>query len=289
MPYLYLCFSVLFIASASVLGAFYNRRAADRKGSGALYNFVQLSCEFLIWAIVFAFQFSFDWRVLIYSLLFGAFFTVCRIGTINALKTGPVALTSLFMQLSLIFATVWGFIFWDAAVTVFAIVGLVLVVVSLFLCLYKGKRSNGEKMNLKWLFFAVLMLFGNAGCTIVQRMQQTAFQGQHGALLMLGAMTISLIANFVIYVTGDKSETKIILKKSWCFPVAAGACNVALNLFVMLLAVSSLSPSLIYPVISIGGLIVSILFSVLVFKEKLRWWQWVGVALGCVSVGILSV
>jgi drug/metabolite transporter (DMT)-like permease len=30
-------------------------------------------------------------------------------------------------------------------------------------------------------------------------------------------------------------------------------------------------------------------FSAFVFKEKMRWWQWVGVAVGAAAVAILSI
>ena len=31
------------------------------------------------------------------------------------------------------------------------------------------------------------------------------------------------------------------------------------------------------------------IFSVLVFKEKMKWWQYVGIALGIIAVGILNI
>jgi drug/metabolite transporter (DMT)-like permease len=55
------------------------------------------------------------------------------------------------------------------------------------------------------------------------------------------------------------------------------------------LATSELSPSLIYPVVAIGGLMLTTVFSAFVFKEKMHWWQWVGVLIGSVAVGILSI
>ena len=61
-------------------------------------------------------------------------------------------------------------------------------------------------------------------------------------------------------------------KGNIAFPVAAGVTNVLLNLAVIILATSELSPSLIYPVLAVGGLAVTMLFSIFAFKEKLKWW-----------------
>jgi uncharacterized membrane protein len=58
---------------------------------------------------------------------------------------------------------------------------------------------------------------------------------------------------------------------------------------VMLLATSILSPSLVYPAISVGGLVLVAIFSLFVFKEKLKWWQWVGIVLGTIATALLSI
>ena len=106
---------------------------------------------------------------------------------------------------------------------------------------------------------------------------------------MAFATLISLVSSLVIYLMGDRHATKVILKKSWYLPVITGALNVGLNLFVMMLVQSPLSPSLIYPVIGVGGLSVVMIFSQLVFKEKLKYWQWIGIAVGAAATVLLSI
>ena len=71
--------------------------------------------------------------------------------------------------------------------------------------------------------------------------------------------------------------------------MCAGVSNLALNVLVMLMALTTLSPSLVYPVIGVGGLAVVTIFSLLVFKEKMRWWQWVGIIIGMIAVLLLSI
>ena len=87
----------------------------------------------------------------------------------------------------------------------------------------------------------------------------------------------------------DKSQSKIIIKSSWYYPVATGVLNVMLNFCVILLATTTLSPSLIYPVLAIASLALTTVFSAFVFKEKMRPWQWVGVLIGAIAVAILSI
>ncbi len=288
MPYIYLMVSVFMSASSSIFGQLFNRRNDGKKDSSAFYNFFMLVSVCFGWGIMYAFHFSFELSVIPYSVLFATSYTVCNMGIINALKYGPTALTSLFVGLSLILTTIWGFIFWNAKITVPVIIGLVFVVIAIYLCLYTDKKEE-KTVSWKWLFFVLLGFFGNAGCSIIQRTQQVKFHGQHGSMLMLFAAFLSAAACFVIYLKSDKRDTAAMLRRSWWVPVSAGACNVVLNLFVMLMALSTLSPSLIYPVIGVGGLVVVTVFSLVAFKEKMYWRQWLGVGIGVAAIGILSV
>lgn len=288
MEYLCLIGSIFFVAFVSIWGGFYNRKNDGKKGASSLYNLLIIGTVFLCWLILFLTDLQVEWSVLPYAVLFGIFYAVCAIATIYALKTGPILLTSLMLQLSLIAVAIWGFLNGWQEPTWLTWLGLVLVVVALWLCLYSGKKDE-NKISIKWLIFVALMFFGNAGCSITQKTQQMAYDGKYGNFLMVTAMVIGLATCMVLFLRDDKSESKEILKTSWVFPVVAGAGNVLLNLAVMYMATSTLSPSLIYPVMAVGSLIVTTLFSAFVFKEKMRWWQWIGVAVGMVATAVLSV
>ena len=288
MPYLYLIVAAFMCSSSSVVGRLFSRKTEGEKGATKFYNGLQLVSIFFIWSILYAFNFSFDAKVLPYSLLFGISFIGSNVGTINALKHGPTMLTALFNSLSLILTTVWGFIFWKTEITVVIVVGLILVTMAIYLCLYTGKKEE-KKFSWKWLLFVLMAFTGNAGCSIVQRTQQMQFDGQHKFMLMAFATFLAAIAGMVLYISGRKTRKEEELKKSWYFPITAGVSNVLLNLFVLLLATSALSPSLIYPVIGVGGLMIVTLVSLFIFKEKLKGQQWLGIVLGAVAIVLLSI
>ena len=236
---------------------------------------------------------TFDIGVVPYSVGFGLSYAICQFGNINALRTGPVALTTLMLNLSLIATVIWGFIFWGAEFSLLAVIGLILVAVSFCLCLSTKKGSdNGEekKVNLKWFIYAAMAFAGNAGCSIIQKTQQMHFGGQHGKIMMVFAILFSVVFTLIVYLKSDKRDSKAILKSSAvALPIGTGAFNVFLNLFVIILATSPISPSVIYPVIAVGALSVSSIFTFAVFKEKLHWWQWLGIAVGAAAVALLSI
>lgn len=289
MPYLYLASAVVCVASISICGAFFNRKSQSLQDATPLYTLLLVASAFLGWLILFAFDGSLSVKVIPYSLIFGVGYAVCNAFLVQSLKTGPLVLTSLLVQLSLISATIWGFFFWNAKFSWLVGVGLVAVVISLWLCLYTGKTQNKQRISFKWLVYVLLTFLGNSACIIVQRTQQTAFDGQFGNFFMMVAVGISTLICLATYLKSNKKDSAIILKKSAYWPVGAGVLNVISNFCVILLATSTLSPSIVYPVIAVGGLIITTLFSFLVFKEKMKWWQYVGIALGIIAVGILNI
>ncbi len=290
MSYLYLVSAILSLSAVNVLAAFFGRRTTDKKDATPFYNFLLLVSAFFVWLLMYIFDFSFDAAVLPYSLLFAVFFSGAHLGIIGAISNGPASLSSLFITLSLIATTIWGFFFWNAPFTAPVLIGLILVTVAIVLCLYKGKKDE-KRLSGKWLFYVILGFVGNAGCTIVQRTQVNAFAGEHSTMLMAFATFFASILCFFLYLKSDRRDSRAILSGSWFFPVLAGASNALLNLFVMLLATALplLSPSLVYPTLSVGSLAIVMLFSLFIFREKLKWWQWIGIAVGAAATVLLSL
>lgn len=289
MDYLFLVGAVFLIASISVLAGFYNRRTEKYKDSSPLYTLIFISSVLCYWFVMLCIDgFAMDVRAIPYSLIFSAGYTTCIVSLVLALKCGPVGLTSLFLQLSIISATIWGFFFWDTEATPLVIIGLVLVVLSIWLCLYEGKGTD-KRINLKWILFISLAFFGNAAGTITQKTQQLKFNGEYGSFFMFTAMIFAFIYCVFAYLKSDKSDSKKIMRSSSPFPIAAGVFNGTSNLFIIILATSPISPSLVYSVIGVGGLMVTTLFSLFVFKEKMNAAKWAGLIIGTIAIGMLSI
>ena len=293
MPYFYLTSTVFLFSFTSIFGKIFTRSNEKYRGSESFYNFFLILSVFAGWCVLFFTKPSFDATALIYSVIFGLSFVVTNLGLINALKHGPATLTALFLNLSLIVSTVWGFFFWDAVVSTPVIIGLVLVVIAIPLCLFSGNNEGEKSVSLKWMLYALLVLIGNSGCTISQRTYQMISGGEHGNMMMMCAIGIAVLFYLILFMRGDRSDVKPLLKHSLWIPVMVGISNVIQNLFVMIMSLPPvsdvLSSSLIYPVIAVGGLALVTIVSIFIFKERMRWWQWVGVVIGAVSVALLSI
>ena len=289
MPYIYLLLATLLMSVGSIGSKFYNKRNEKYQGTAPIFTLLRAGTTLLFWVIMFfAKGASLNVDVLPYALLMVGISVLSAYASVNSYKNGSVLYTSLIVQFSLIGVAIWGFFFWNSPFTWLMAVGLVLVAVSLWLCLYTGKQED-KKITPKWLFWVALFFLTNMGYTIVMRTQQMHFNGEYGPFMMLIVMSGAVLTHTIIFLKGERTDAKTVLQSSWWIPVALGVAAALVDLFVMLLVGTTLSASFIYPTLAIGALAVVTIFSKFVFKDEMRWWQWIGVAVGAVAVAIISI
>ncbi|MBQ8600702.1 MAG: EamA family transporter [Clostridia bacterium] len=284
--YLILIGTCFLVASAGLLGGMFTLKNQEKKGSTPFYTLLFMIAALVGWGILYASNFSFEPGALLYSAIFGLCFAGVNITMLLAIRCGPVSLTNLMVQLSLITTALWGILFWNAEFSITVAVGLIFVAVALSMILYQ--KGKGEKITAKWMFYAFLALVFNAGCAIAQKTQQLVYQGQHGNMTMFFALVISTAVCFVWCLVDRPQTPKEVFKKTGWLPLLAGGLNALHNFCVILMASSSLSPSLIYPCLAVGGIGINAIASCILLKERLSLRQWLGIVLGAVAAVLLS-
>ncbi len=270
----------------TVCGRIWQER--KRVNVSGLYNMIVPVSAALTWLVCWCCDFSFDIRVLPYSLLYGFGYTSFTVGMLGALKTGSTAVTALVKQLALVGVSFWGFFFWDTPFTLVSGVGILLIVVSLVLCLIT-KEEGGSHDLLRWSFFAVLITVGNAGCSIVQRYQQMAFDYRHKYMFMFFGLLFSAVVCSLMALREEKSNWSDAFRRDWILPAASGASSAVCNVFVLLLIRRQMSPMIIYPGLAVGGLMFTTLVALLYFRDRLRPAQWWGLGVGAVALVLLNL
>ncbi len=289
MTYLYLAMSMVFSATITIGGKLYNNKNRGLENVSKFYSMLVPVFSTLGWLVILLFDFSFDARVLPYSLMYGITYSCFTIGVFGALGAGSTSLTALVKQIALVGVSVWGFIFWDTPFTPISLVGIVLIVVSLMLCLLTKEEKADSANILKWLFFAALITFGNAGCSIVQRYQQMAFDYQHKNVFMFFGVFFSSIVCAIFALREKKTNWAIAFKTSWFGPALSGFSSAIANVFMLLMIKDDMSPVIMYPGMAVGGLMITTLISIFCFHEKLRPVQWCGLAIGAVALVLLNI
>lgn len=258
------------------------------------FFFAFISCIFADLFFVFASGFKFDFNkdIIIYSVFFALSYSLAVLFLTFAYKEGSFSFSGLVISYSLLLPTLYGIIFLRDDTSLFFYIGLALLCIATFLICYKKENKNApgnnKSLNFKWVMFISLAFIGNGFCTIFQTTEQTLFNGMYKNEFMIIALSISALVFLIFSLFMEKKHIKDGFRPSILFGSISGLFNGALNLFVMY-SVNHLNSSIVFPLISGGGLILTFFIARIFFKEKYSLVQYFGFIISVASVVLLNL
>ncbi len=236
---------------------------------------------------------------LLLGLLFGLITTLQCVCNIAALSYGPLSYTTVIVSFSTIIPSLSGVLFFGEDLGVAQIIGIVLMLVSFVLAVKSDADEKNKKANLKWLILCVVAFLANGSIGVLQKIQQaSAYSDESNAFLIISfifATILSAIFVTVFYVKNKtqaaKSDEKQYLPSKAnlilvLVLVVAGIC-MALNHKFNLYLSGVIDSAIFFPVVNGGGLVLTTVASLILFKEKLSAKQWAGIVIGIISVVFL--
>jgi len=278
----YLVSIILGISGQSVVKKPYTKKT---KGGGVFLFNTLVSCMALLFFAVTSKGLRFDPAVIPYSVGFAATYTIASVFSVLAIANGPLSLTSLVTSFSLMIPTLYGLILLKDPIGLGFLPGMLLLATSLALI---NKPDKNAKLSFKWVVFVLLAFLGNGLCTVAQNMQQRAFAGAYKSEFMIAAYAMAAASMLVMALVKERENLKLNIKAGWYLAPLCGGLNGMVNLFVMILS-ARMAVSLMFPLISAGGLVVTYLVSRFVYKEKLTKLQFAGFLLGAAAVVFLNI
>ncbi len=275
--------AVAVIALQAIIKKYYNGITSDKGAFVFNAVFSIAACAFFV--VFSGFDLHFTLELLPYSLLFAVGYGGAIVAAFLAIKYGSLSLSSLVLSYSLLVPTAYGLMFLDEKLSVFLIIGLVLLSISLFLI--NSKKGDG-KITLVWVIWAAASFVCNGACATVQLVQQRNFDGGYKSEFMIVALLVVAVILIVISAFADKGDIKFSLKKGWWLMALCGIANAAANLFIMLLNVR-MKASIMYPVVSAGGIILTWVVSRFLYREKLSAKQNLALILGSIAVVFMNI
>jgi len=252
------------------------------------FFYTSLSC--IVAAIFFAVtaesKLVFSAELIPYALGFAASYGASMLFSVLALKYGSLALTSLVVSYSLIIPALFGIIMYKEPVSPMLIIGIVLLCISL--ALINSKDEGKVKITFKWVVCAFLSFLGNGFCSSVQQIQQKSFDGGYKSEFMIMSLAIVVVITLILSFIYERKYIAAILKKSILTPIINGAANGGVNLFVMML-VLLMPSSVLFPVVSAGGIITTAIVSMALYKEQLSRKQIASMILGVFAIVFLNL
>ena len=228
---------------------------------------------------------SFEASLIPYSFGFAVAFGTASATAIFAIKTGPISITSLMSSYSLLIPTFYGLLFLKETPHTTLYFGLAAWAVSLFLINFK--KNENLHFTPMWIVYVLLCFVSNGMCSTVQKMQQIAFDGAYKNEFMIYAL---IPVTLVLFILGfmQPGNKIAMLKPCLKYGVVKGLANGFMNNLVMVTS-AMLPNAVLFPSISAGGLVLTFICAVTLYKEKLSRMQYIGYGLGIIAVVLLNV
>ncbi len=225
--------------------------------------------------------FSLHASTMFFGVCYGISLSISMHTGFKALSIGPMSLTSIIASFSLIIPFLFGIVFWEEEFNWLKLVGIIFLLTSILLI--NIKREKG--FSVKWFLYAMATLITNGICSVIQKLHQREFPSLYQDEFMFWALLCVLS---VLLVTYSLKEHKTQKLKISFLGIVSGIANCVANYVVLYLSVTE-NASVLFPVISILNIIAVWAIGILVFKEKLKLLQAVGLIIGVVSVVLLKL
>lgn len=287
--------TILLITSmlACLLGNVGRKYYTQRNRTGVYGNFIYNSICSLIAAIVLI---CIDgWSgVGLYTCLLGILFGVITaaqgIFNLFALEIGPFSYTTVIVSCSTLISALSGYFFFEESLGVCQMIGIAMMVVCFFFSV--EKKDNEKKANMRWLLFSAITFFATGFIGILQKIHQSSsHKDELIGFLVIAFVTSAALCALVAAILAKKefAQKKVPCKHTiWLVLVMVfvGICSALNNKFNLYLS-GVMDSAVFFPIVNGGGLVLTTMAALIIFREKLTVRQWIGIGFGIASVILL--
>ncbi len=264
-----------------------NDKYENNMFSYQLYNMV-VSAAAAVMLLVMADGLTFSIFTVCLAGAFGIITLLQQIFNLYALENGPLSYTTVIISMSTLIPTVSGAVFWNEKIAIIQYVGIVFMIIS-FVLSVKNEVSN-KKTNSRWLIYSFVAFITTGLIGVMQKIHQTSSYKDELDAFLVTAFLISFVFSLVLSFifrnkrnTGNDRARSAVKPLPLIFMLLSGVF-VALNNRFNLYLSGVMDAAVFFPLVNGGGLVLTSLASVILFKEKLSKIQIFGIVSGIVSV-----
>lgn len=278
---------IVFSVIQSATVKWFNRTSSN----SLVFNVIKTLSALIFFGAISIWKFKFNLNTMLYGSLYGIFLCISMYCGYKALSLGPMSLTSLIVSFSVVFPLIYGIVFCNEEITAVKLAGFVFLTFAIVSANLSSNAFNKtgkmNRYNFKWELFVLATFVCNGLCSILQKMHQISYPGQYCSEFMLFAM---LLCGTVFLTAGlMKMKPKVHMTiKGKKYAVLSGIANAAANYSTIALAGYE-NASIMYPAVSAGTILATVVFGTVVFKEKLKCNQMIAMLCGIISVICLKM
>ncbi|MBQ7901853.1 MAG: hypothetical protein IJ365_07840 [Clostridia bacterium] len=291
MNYVILCISMLACIVGNILRKYSGDRFQNKKVMYHVYNGCLSAAAAAALIIVGGIP-QISLFTLGLGIMFGVVTALQSVFQLKAYDKGPMSYTTVIVTLSSVIPALSGYFIWGEKIVPIQIVGIGFMIAS-FVCFadFSGKEKS---TSVQWFVFSIAAFVCTGIIGVTQKYQQTTVYKHQLDGFLVVAFAASFIYSAIIVLfsaTRQSRDANAALKKE-ITPVLiavaaiAGCCAAGNNKMNIYLS-GVIDSAVFFPVVNAGGLIMSTIADMVLFKEKIQPLKWLGMAVGLISVILL--
>lgn len=280
--FIYLCI-ILFTAAQSASTKLYTKCSDN----STAFNIYKALSAFVIFLAVCLYNFQTHTGTLAFGLLHGLLLSVSMYTGYKALTYGPMLLTSLIVSFSVVIPLFYGVIFCNEALNTYKIIGLILLTAAIVFSNLNKPQDSTKSANLKWSIYLALTFICNGFSSIIQKVHQSKYNSMYCSEFMLYAM----LACSVIYLAMGFTQIRTnnpFKSNGKRYGIFSGIAT-AISGYSTIRLAGFENASILFPAISAGTILCTLLAGIIIFKEKLRYNHIIALVSGIAAVVFLKL
>lgn len=280
--YVWLGFSVL---AASLYSAILHSYPANEKRNIFKLNFFASIVWFFILFFFNHCKILLNKEILLWGAAYGVTQALFVLFKGKAMNAGSISVTTLIGNASLLVSIIFSSIMWNEKIGWPDVFGLILLIVGIFLSIYKKSTANVDKC---WKYYALaFFLLAAAVGIIFKGFGKSSVSNHTGDMLLVSAVVMTVFYGCILLTTRDFT-VPFAKKKFFVYVLAAGILSCLYNRFNITLS-SVMDAVIFFPAFNGGVVVVSAVLSNLMYKEKFSKRQLVGFMSALLAIFIIGV
>ncbi len=290
-PIVLLCCSMAANLLGTVLKKYVTNRTEDPTKLGYLFNTVSSAVAAVVLLGMNGFRIPSGFTVML-GILFGVITALQQLSNVQALKLGPLSYTTVLCSLSTLIPTLCGALIWGERVALIQWCGICLMIGCFLLSV--SSDPTEKKASLRWLGYCAILFLCTGGIGVMQKWHQsTVYKEELDAFLLIAFVFSTVYSGIGLFIYQTKKHAdkmpsgKARANSTACILLTliavCGICAALNNKWNLYLS-GVMDSAVFFPVVNGGGLILTTLSAVFLFRERLGGRQWIGIVLGILSV-----
>ena len=280
--YIMVLLSVVLLAIGFIVQKIYQKGSKSSNESSIMFSIISAVCSVVVLILLNGFFFDFTWYSAINAglrALCGLLYTILGF---QIMREGKVAFYMLFlMSGGMLVPAVWGWLFLDEPVKILHVLGVAVIVASIAI-----SNSDASRPSAKTILKCCAVFVLNGFVSVFSKLHQvntefasvgTTEYAMLGTVLSL-LMSMALLSVLVVK-NKTQSELRVHFRWRTLLLVPLYSAIGTVSSLLQLEGAKNLPASVLYPMITGGTIVLTGLFALLFFGEKLSKRGWIGIGL----------